>query len=78
MPDHFLQGKNEVDMIIGQPLLFNYYTIFSVQDGKVGFYEAPYTMTAKQVTRGAILGILLFSVISLSGIAGCYYQYKKA
>jgi hypothetical protein len=30
LPDIYMQENNEVEMIIGQPLLFNYYTIFSV------------------------------------------------
>jgi hypothetical protein len=65
-------------MIIGQPLLFNYYTIFSVQDGKVGFYEADYTQSAKTITAGAWMSIIMFSGIFVSGIIGCIYQYKKS
>lgn len=43
LPDSYMEDQNEIDIIIGQPLLFNYYTIFSVQEGKIGFYPAWYT-----------------------------------
>jgi hypothetical protein len=58
--------------------LFNYYTIFSVQDGKLGFYEAPYTMSAKTITAGAWMSIIVFSSIFIAGIVGCICKYKQS
>ena len=76
LPDEYLQIQNEIDMIIGQPLLFNYYTIFSVIEGKVGFYEALYTSSGRSITKGAILSMSLFLSMMIAGVIGCCYQYR--
>ena len=42
-PDVYLQEMNEIDLIIGQPFLYNHYTIFNMFDGTIGIYKAYYT-----------------------------------
>jgi len=77
LPDLYLkQDDDGVDIIIGQPLLFNYYTIFSVQEGLMGFYETLYTEKGMSITKGAVLTICLFLALMISGILGCCYKYK--
>jgi len=44
-PDTYLQEMNEIDILIGQPLLFNYYSIFDVKNGKIGLAQTLYTRT---------------------------------
>jgi hypothetical protein len=78
LPDSYLQEMNEIEMIIGQPLFFNYYTLFSVQTGEIGFYKAKYSLSAKEFTFGAMLGILLFLAISVGGIYACVKKYKDS
>lgn len=81
LPDSYLNEMNEIEMIIGQPLLFNYYSIFDVQEGRVGLYEASYTRTQRQVTIGAVLCFGLFTLICgcgvVAGIAKCQAQARE-
>ena len=38
MPNEYFHDKLEVDMVIGRPLFYNYYTVFNMDFNKVGFY----------------------------------------
>ena len=78
-PDKYLQQDNDgIDIIIGQPLLFNYYTVFSVQEGLIGFYETLYTDKGMSITKGAFLSICLFLSLLIAGCVGCCYKYKQS
>mmetsp|Transcript_1112 Transcript_1112/g.2038 ORF Transcript_1112/g.2038 Transcript_1112/m.2038 type:complete len:251 (+) Transcript_1112:1003-1755(+) len=77
LPDQYLQEMNDIELIIGQPLFFNYYTLFSVQDAKVGFYKTSYTVSQREFTLGALFGILLFLAISIGGFIGCIFKYRE-
>lgn len=78
LPDEYMEEMNQIDLIIGQPLLFNYYTIFSVQEGKIGFYEADYFKKERDISLGALLSILLFICVFISGILGCIGKYVQS
>ena len=43
LPDEFFFNLNDIDLIIGQPLLFNHYSIWDVESGRIGFYQGDYT-----------------------------------
>ena len=77
LPDAYMEDQNEIDIIVGQPLLFNYYTIFSVQEGKIGFYAADYTQEGRHFSIGAMACTILFVSIFMMGVAGCFRQYKR-
>lgn len=47
LPDRYMDEMNNIDMILGQPLLFNYYTILDVFNGRIGFYKASYSKSLK-------------------------------
>ena len=72
-----MREMNDIDMIVGQPLLFNYYSIFSVQDGKLGLYSTTYTKTSRELTLGAISCLGLFVIILILGVLGCIYKYNQ-
>ena len=62
----------EYDIIVGKPIFYNYYTIFSVQNGKVGF-----AATSHPQNTGEIMTLLLFIFIPLMGIIACFLKYKN-
>jgi len=75
LPDIYLQDMNEIDVIIGQPLLFNYYTIFDVKDAKLGFYEPYYHLEQDGLSLGALISLIFFIFLLIAGILGCIYKY---
>ena len=76
MPDKYLKDENQVDLIVGQPLLFNYYSIFDIYNQRVGFYKASYSLSETTVTAGATICIIFFSLVSLAGVFACYKKSK--
>ena len=76
LPDDYLLKMNGIDMIIGQPLLFNYYTIFDVYNARIGFYEAIYTRKSEIVTTGASGFIVVCCIIVFGALFACYKKFK--
>lgn len=76
-PDRFLQEMNEVDIIIGKPILYNYYTLFDVTKGRIGFYKADYNRTFREFSAGAVACFGLFGIIIGAGLFACYYKSQK-
>mgnify|MGYP002632440844 CR=1 FL=1 len=74
MPDLYLSDFLGLDMIIGRPLLYNYYTIFNFENSKVGIYKADYTKSNRELTRGAMCCLALFIVIPCAGIFACFMK----
>jgi hypothetical protein len=68
---------NDVEMIIGQPLLFNYYTMFDVRKGKIGFYHTSYTETERQITLGAVFCFGIFGLITGAGVVSCWVKCRR-
>lgn len=64
-------------MILGQPFLFNYYSIFDVRKGRIGFYHTEYTKTMREVSAGAMMCFGLFGLIFGAGIVSCYVKCKR-
>ena len=77
-PDDYLQQMNDVDMILGQPLLFNYYSMFDVRKGKIGFYHSAYTQTMREITLGAVFCFGLFGLITGAGLVSCWVKCRRS
>ena len=77
LPTEYMSDNLGVDMIIGRPLLFNYYTIFNFETSKIGLYKAAYSKSNKELTTGAVMCILLFVLIPTSGLVACFLKYNQ-
>lgn len=53
----------DLEMIIGQPLLLNYYSIFDVYNQRVGLYSASYTKDPNDVPAGEEISLIFFMFI---------------
>jgi hypothetical protein len=65
---------NNVDLIIGQPLLYNYYSIFDILNSRIGFYDTLYSRTQRQITAGAVYSFGLFMLIGGAGVVACIFK----
>lgn len=68
---------NEIDLIIGQPFLYNHYTIFNIFDGTIGIYKAYYTQSSREINNGSICCAAFFMSILILGTMGCVRKYNK-
>lgn len=71
-----MQQMNQIDILIGQPLLFNYYSIFDVKNGRIGLAQTLYTRTQREITMGAVACFGMFVFILACGIMSCYFKLK--
>ena len=75
MPDDKFEGKTKI--ILGLPLLMNYYTVVDVQHQKLALVTAKYSVTSNGLTFGAIAFLVLIGVIIMGGVIGCVLVYKR-
>ena len=64
----------DLDLIIGQPLLLNYYSIFDVYNQRVGLYPAKYTIDPNDVPVGDEIVVTFF--ILIIGIASLVFLVR--
>ena len=76
-PDEHLEQMSGIDLILGQPFLFNHYTIFDIMSGRIGVYKTLYTKTSGEITWEVLFCIVFFTSLLIGGVYGCYRKFSQ-